>query len=153
MKYCAPSSCEGWCVHEAIRSGVEFHVPQEDLSAWESEGRDQEALRRLRLSAQQPYDLQESPLFRALLLRLDRQEHILLLGMHHIVSDGWSVGSLVRELVALYGAFSRGEVSPLPPLAVQYSDFARWQREWLQGEVLEKHLAYWRKNLPACRRR
>lgn len=132
---------------QAIRSGVEFHLPQEDLSAWESEGRDQEALRRLRAAAQQPYDLQESPLFRALLLRLDRQEHILLLGMHHIVSDGWSVGSLVRELVALYGAFSRGEVSPLPPLAVQYSDFARWQREWLQGEVLEKHLAYWRKKL------
>ncbi|HEY2115867.1 MAG TPA: condensation domain-containing protein, partial [Candidatus Angelobacter sp.] len=132
---------------QAIGSGAEFGLLQEDLSAWESDDRDQEALRRLRAAAQQPYDLQSSPLFRARLLRLGGQEHILLLGMHHIASDGWSVGVLVRELVALYGAFIREEASPLPPLAVQYSDFACWQREWLQGKVLENHLAYWRKKL------
>jgi ubiquinone/menaquinone biosynthesis C-methylase UbiE/acyl carrier protein len=132
---------------QAIRSSVEFRLSQEDLTEWSSDERDQQALRRLRAAAQQPYDLQSSVLFRALLLRLGEQEHILLLGMHHIVSDGWSLGVLARELVALYGAFIRGEASPLPPMAVQYSDFARWQREGLRGEVLDNHLAYWRKKL------
>src|SRR3712207_2972579 len=67
--------------------------------------------------------------------------------MHHIVSDGWSMGLLVKELAALYEAFSQGKPSPLPELPVQYADYAAWQRKWLSGEVLEEQLGYWRKQL------
>ena len=75
---------------------------------------------------------------RARLLQLDAEEHVLLLTLHHIVSDGWSMGVLFRELSALYEAFSQGEASPLPPLQVQYADYAVWQRGWLTGEVLDE---------------
>ena len=81
------------------------------------------------------------------LLRLSDEEHVVLLTMHHIASDGWSMGVLMRELETLYEAFGPGEASPLPPLPVQYADYARWQRQWLQGEVLERQLGYWRRQL------
>ncbi|HEX8559852.1 MAG TPA: amino acid adenylation domain-containing protein [Pyrinomonadaceae bacterium] len=97
--------------------------------------------------ARRPFDLARGPLLRALLLRLGAEEHVLLLTVHHIVSDGWSQGVLVREVGALYGAFSEGRESPLAELPVQYADFAQWQRRWLAGEVLENHLAYWRRRL------
>ena len=97
--------------------------------------------------AQQPFDLMRGPLFRFRLVRLAEEQHILLLTMHHIISDGWSLGVLGRELAALYQAYSAGQSSPLAELAIQYADFAVWQREWLQGEVLEKQLAYWREQL------
>ncbi|MEV6869127.1 condensation domain-containing protein, partial [Streptosporangium subroseum] len=87
-----------------------------------------------------PFDLAAGPLFRGRLLRLGADDHVLSLAMHHVVADEWSVAVLRRELAALYGAFSRGEVSPLAPLAVQYADFAVWQRDWLRGEVLEGQL-------------
>ena len=93
------------------------------------------------------FDLAQGPLIRSAVLRLGPEDHILLINMHHIVSDGWSVGVLYRELSALYVAFAEGKPSPLPELAVQYKDFAVWQREWLQGEVLENQLSYWRKQL------
>ena len=72
---------------------------------------------------------------------------MLLVGMHHIVSDGWSMGVFWRELGALYGAFSRGEPSPLAELPIQYADYALWQRRWLTGEVLEEQLGYWKEQL------
>ncbi|MFQ5610897.1 MAG: amino acid adenylation domain-containing protein [Anaerolineae bacterium] len=97
--------------------------------------------------ARRPFDLRQGPLLRATLLRLGREEHILLLTMHHIVSDEWSMGVLYRELTALYNAFAGGAPSPLPELPVQYADFALWQREWLQGEALEAQLAYWQEQL------
>src|SRR6185369_15267110 len=97
--------------------------------------------------AQRPFDLTTGPLVRAHLLRLSREEHILLLSMHHIVSDGWSIGVLIRELAALYEANAAGVESPLKELSLQYGDYAVWQREWLQGEVLDQQLAYWRKQL------
>ncbi|HEV2734193.1 MAG TPA: amino acid adenylation domain-containing protein [Longimicrobiaceae bacterium] len=103
--------------------------------------------RHLAEEARRPFDLAAGPPFRALLLRLGEEEHALLLAMHHIVSDGWSMGILFRELSALYDAFSRGEPSPLPELRVQYADFAAWQRAWLSGEVLEAQLAWWRERL------
>src|SRR5207237_1940317 len=81
------------------------------------------------------------------LLRLSKEEHVLLLTMHHIVSDGWSMGVLVREFGELYEAFSKGEPSPLAELPVQYADYALWQQHWLQGEVLEKQLSYWKERL------
>jgi amino acid adenylation domain-containing protein len=97
--------------------------------------------------AQRPFDLGHGPLFRATLVRLAAEESVFLLSMHHIVSDGWSMGVFFRELAALYEAFSTGTASPLPELSIQYADFALWQRQWLQGEVLEKQLAYWRQQL------
>ncbi|MGB8347641.1 MAG: condensation domain-containing protein, partial [Ktedonobacteraceae bacterium] len=98
---------------------------------------------------QRPFDLSHGPLFRATLIKLSRHEHVLLLAMHHIISDGWSVEVLFRELQALYTAYVTGQPSPLPPLPIQYADYAIWQREWLQGEVLEKQLAYWKQQLGA----
>ncbi|NVJ19573.1 condensation domain-containing protein, partial [Myxococcus sp. AM010] len=94
-----------------------------------------------------PFNLEVGPLLRATLLREGEEAHVLVLVMHHIVSDGWSMGVLVRELVALYEAYSQGRESPLPELEVQYADYAVWQREWLKGEVLEEQLGYWRKQL------
>jgi len=83
-------------------------------------------------------------LLRATLLRLSADEHMLLLTMHHIISDGWSLGVLVREVGALYRAFSEGLASPLPELSIQYADYALWQREQLTNEFLAEQLSYWR---------
>ena len=95
------------------------------------------ALERVHAEAARPFDLARGPLVRAGLIRLGEEEHIVLVTMHHIVSDGWSLGVLIRELSALYEAFHRGEPSPLPEPAIQYVDFAAWQRGWLQGEALQ----------------
>ncbi|HKP82176.1 MAG TPA: amino acid adenylation domain-containing protein [Pyrinomonadaceae bacterium] len=96
---------------------------------------------------QQPFDLVNGPLIRARLMRLAANEHVLLVTMHHIISDGWSQTILLNELGALYEAAVAGRTSPLPELSIQYADFAEWQREWLQGEVLDQQLEYWRKHL------
>src|SRR5262249_45906121 len=101
----------------------------------------------LREQARQSFDLSHGPLIRASLFRIGSQDHVLLVVMHHIVSDGWSLGVMLREFNALYDSFSRGTASPLPPLPVQYADYSEWQREWLQGELLERQLDYWRKQL------
>ncbi|MEO5726492.1 MAG: amino acid adenylation domain-containing protein, partial [Byssovorax sp.] len=97
--------------------------------------------------AAQPFDLATGPLLRTTLLRLGVDDHLLLVTMHHIVSDGWSMGVLVHEMAALYEAFLEGRPSPLPELSVQYADFATWQRSWLSGEVLARELAYWKERL------
>ncbi len=94
-----------------------------------------------------PFDLSQSPLLRARLLVLAPQEHIFLLTMHHIISDGWSIRVLINELFLFYQAYLHGQPASLAPLPIQYADFARWQRTWLQGTVLEKQLAYWRAHL------
>jgi amino acid adenylation domain-containing protein len=94
-----------------------------------------------------PFDLQHGPLFRASLLHLSEGDHVLVLTLHHIVSDGWSMGVLTRELSALYSAYCAGEASPLEPLPLQYADYALWQRGWLQGSVLEDQLGYWKSRL------
>jgi hypothetical protein len=95
-----------------------------------------------RADAQAPFDLATGPLLRAGLLRLSDDEHHLLLNVHHIVADGWSVGILVRELATLYGCWLRGEPSPLPESAVQYPDYALWQRARLRGGELQRQLGY-----------
>ncbi|MGD2148762.1 MAG: condensation domain-containing protein, partial [Anaerolineae bacterium] len=97
--------------------------------------------------ARRPFDLAQGPLLRAGLLRLGEEDHVLLLNMHHIVSDEWSSGIFYRELATLYEAYCSGRPSPLPELPIQYADFAIWQRDWLQGEVLEAQLSYWREQL------
>jgi len=97
--------------------------------------------------AQRPFDLVQGPLLRTTLLQLSSEEHIFLLNLHHILCDDWSLNVLFEELSALYQAFSTGNPSPLPDLAIQYADFAAWQRQWLQGEILDNKLAYWQQNL------
>jgi amino acid adenylation domain-containing protein/FkbM family methyltransferase len=97
--------------------------------------------------ARRPFDLARGPLLRALLLRLAETEHVLLLSVHHIVADGWSMGVLVREVATLYRAFVEGRPAPLAELPIQYADFAVWQRQWMQGEVLHEQLDYWRQQL------
>src|SRR4028118_2422464 len=124
-------------------------LPLVDLSTLPpGEAQDEEVRRLARAEATLPFALSTGPLLRARLLRLSPQTHVLLLSMHHIVSDGWSMGVLVRELCTLYAAFASGETqSPLAPLPIQYADYALWQREHLQGEVLNAQLAHWRTHL------
>ncbi len=122
-------------------------MPLIDLSGLTKADREAEARRIIAEKASCPFNLTEGPLIRATLLCMSEEDHILLLTMHHIVSDGWSMGILTRELTVLYEAFSNEDPSPLPELPIQYADFAHWQREWLQGEVLENQLSYWRKQL------
>jgi hypothetical protein len=97
--------------------------------------------------AQRPFDLLNGPLIRAALIKLDEGEHIFLLTLHHIISDGWSMDVLIHELSVLYRAFSTGQPSPLSDLPIQYVDFAVWQRQWLNGEVLQAQLDYWKRTL------
>jgi amino acid adenylation domain-containing protein len=98
-------------------------------------------------SALTPFDLESTPLMRCSLLQLSSTESVFCINMHHIVSDGWSIGVLVQELSALYPAYCAKEPSPLPELEIQYADFAVWQRQWLSGEVLERQLKYWMSQL------
>ena len=122
----------------------------QDLSSLPQSDRQPEAERLTSEEARRPFDLVRGPLIRALLLRLSNNEHVLLLTMHHIVSDGWSQTVLMNELGALYEAAVAGDHSPLPELPIQYVDFAEWQREWLSGQRLAQHLEYWRKQLAAA---
>src|SRR5579872_2460330 len=103
--------------------------------------------RLMRTEVQRPFDLVRGPLLRAVLVWLDENVHLLLLTMHHIITDGWSLGLFSRELTAIYPAFAAGLPCPLPDLPIQYADFALWQRDWLQDDALEGQLAYWRKQL------
>ncbi|WP_343829554.1 condensation domain-containing protein, partial [Massilia aurea] len=115
------------------------HLPDNELEA---------AVARLASDeAATPFDLATGPLVRGQLLRLAQDEHVLLVTQHHIISDGWSVGLLVQEFSALYTAFSQGLADPLPPLTLQYADYAVWQRQWLQGDTLRTQRAYWCEHL------
>lgn len=118
-----------------------------DLESLSGIQRDREVLRIAEEAARAPFDLSRGPLLRILLVRSTAQTHVLTLILHHIVADAWSMGILVREIDTLYRAFLHGRPSPLNELPIQYADFSCWQRDWLQGEVLETHLAYWRLRL------
>jgi amino acid adenylation domain-containing protein len=132
---------------QVIRAAAPVAMPIADLRGLRDEARGREAARLAAAEALRPFDLAAGPLLRASLLRLGADEWALLFNMHHVVSDGWSVGVLVREVSALYAAFSRGASSPLAPLPVQYADFALWQRAWLSGRVLDAQVAWWRERL------
>ncbi len=134
-------------VVQVIHAPAPFTFPVQDLQALEGAAKEAEVQRLLSTEALQPFDVIQGPLLRVSLLKLTPEEHIFLFTMHHIVSDGWSVGVFVQELRALYEAFCKGDPSPLPELPIQYVDFAAWQKEWLEGEVLERQLAYWKKQL------
>ncbi len=122
-------------------------VELQHLPSSEQEIATQELAKR---QAIQPFDLATQVLVRATLIVLSETEHILLLCMHHIVSDGWSTGVFIQELAALYNAYSQGQPSLLAPLPVQYADFAIWQRQWLQGDVLQSQLSYWQQQLASA---
>jgi amino acid adenylation domain-containing protein/thioester reductase-like protein len=132
---------------QVIAPVLALTVPLVDLCQLPEATQEVEVERLAIESAQQPFDLARGPLLRATLLQLGEAEHVLLVTMHHIVSDGWSIGVMIRELATLYEAFSTGKASPLPPLPIQYADFAHWQRQWLQGEVLAAQLSYWQQQL------
>jgi alpha-ketoglutarate-dependent taurine dioxygenase len=118
-----------------------------DLSELAEEKREHIVRRLATDEVRRPFDLSLTPLLRMRLLRLAEHEHVGLLTMHHIISDAWSLGLLIEELATLYEAFVKGEPATLPELAVQYSDYASWQRSTLKGETLEAHLAYWKRQL------
>jgi amino acid adenylation domain-containing protein len=138
-------------VNEAPVQIIEPHIPFTlsiiDLDNQQIYPQSAQVQQRIQQEAQTPFDLTQAPLFRVKLLRLNSQSHILLLTLHHIISDGWSMGILIRELSSLYQAFCTGKPNPLVPLPIQYADFAIWQREWLTGEVLDNQLSYWQKQL------
>jgi amino acid adenylation domain-containing protein len=118
-----------------------------DLTAWRDGTAEEELRRWLREESRRPFDFTRDLLIRALLVHSSATEHTLLLTMHHIISDGWSIGILFRELSALYAAACTGEAPALPELPIQFADFVLWEREQLQGAALEKSLAYWKKQL------
>lgn len=132
---------------QIIVPSLSVPMPLIDLQALGAAEREDEVVRLAAEEARRPFDLAHGPLIRFTLLRLGGQEHVLLLTMHHIVSDAWSTKILIRELATLYRAFCAGLPASLPDLPIQYTDFAAWQQQWLHGEVLEKQLAYWRRAL------
>src|ERR1700728_4613707 len=148
--------------HEALRTTFVLvdEEPVQRIAAAEASGfllvehdlrehsdAEEELERLMELENGASFDLETGPLIRGRLIRLCEDEHVLLITMHHIVSDGWSMGVLVQEMNVLYSAFRRGEEDPLRELEIQYADYAVWQRGWLQGEVLEKQLGYWKEKL------
>jgi amino acid adenylation domain-containing protein len=132
---------------QRILAALAVAVPLMDLAALPPAAREAEARRLAAVEVRRPFDLVGGPLLRAAVVRLAGDDHILVLTLHHIVSDGWSLNVLVREVAALYAAFSQRLPSPLPPLAVQYADYAAWQRGWLRGPVLEGQIDFWRRAL------
>ncbi|MCP4661375.1 MAG: non-ribosomal peptide synthetase, partial [bacterium] len=132
---------------QRIAPPAPFRLPVVDLSRLADAERRVEAEALLHADATTPFDLEHGPLFRATLLRLDASGYVLVQNMHHVISDGWSIGVFFRELGTLVAAFSAGRPSPLPPLPIQYADYAIWQRERLSGEFLERQLGYWKEQL------
>ncbi len=132
---------------QVVQPAQAFALSAVDLSGLPESRREADALALAGEEAGRPFDLGRGPLMRCSLLRLAERDHVAVLTLHHIVSDGWSMGLLVREVAALYAALAAGRPSPLPELPVQYADFALWQRSWLHGEVLENEIAWWRRQL------
>ena len=122
-------------------------IPEKDLSHLSAEDFDEQVRVLARKEALTPFDLSSDVMLRVTLLKASEQKHTALFSMHHIASDGWSVGVFIREFNLLYSAFALGKENPLPTLEVQYSDYAHWQRDWMQGSVYEKELEYWRTQL------
>nr|MDQ2716747.1 amino acid adenylation domain-containing protein [Chloroflexota bacterium] len=132
---------------QVIAPDLNIALSCQDLRPLAVSQRETEALRLANEEFQRPFDLTLGPLVRVSVLHLDERDHLLLLTMHHSISDGWSLGLLVQELVALYEAYSTGQPSPLAALPLQFGDFAVWQQEWVQGPMLTEHLAYWKNSL------
>ena len=132
---------------QIIQSPPRFKLPLVDLSLLPDEEREPQAARLAQEETLRCFDLSSGPLVRPGLLRVEAQDHIVICTMHHIIGDGQSLEVVIAEMSQIYSALLEGQPSPLPELSVQYVDYEAWQRQWLQGEVLEKRLAYWRKQL------
>jgi amino acid adenylation domain-containing protein len=132
---------------QVIQPSSTVDITVHDLSILDAGSRELDISQRVAEEAGRAFDLSADMMLRAQLLKVAEDEHILLVTMHHIASDGWSMGILVKEFSVLYSAFVQGQESPLPPLDIQYADYAHWQRNWLQGEVLEKQVDYWEQQL------
>ncbi|HEY3581710.1 MAG TPA: condensation domain-containing protein, partial [Pyrinomonadaceae bacterium] len=132
---------------QIIAPSLQVPLPVIDLSGLPRARAEVEIERLSRLEAQRGFDLSVDVLLRTKVLRVSAAEHVVLVTMHHIVSDGWSIGVLVKEVSALYEVYAQGSAVTLKPLAVQYADYASWEREWLQGDVLEEQMAYWKEQL------
>ncbi|MCA1614248.1 MAG: condensation domain-containing protein [Acidobacteria bacterium] len=132
---------------QVIAPSLALPLAVEDLTGFGADVREAEVMRLAAAEARLPFDLAQGPLLRARLLRLGAAEHVLLLTMHHIICDGWSMGVFIRELAAVYEAFGAGKPSPLPDLPIQYADYAAWEREHLQGGVAARQLDYWKRQL------
>ncbi|HLG65232.1 MAG TPA: condensation domain-containing protein, partial [Ktedonosporobacter sp.] len=128
---------------QVIGSEAKLCLPLIDTSTLATEPCEAQVQRLALQEGRRAFNLSSGPLMRVLLLRLGPDEHVLLLTMHHIISDHWSRSILVREVTTLYNALETGRPSPLAPLPLQYADYALWQRRWLQGEVLAQQLDYW----------
>ena len=124
-----------------------FELPVTDLRSFTETEREREVRDRIKAEAEWQFDFSAGLFLRAVLLQISNDQHILILTTHHIVADAWSMGILTRELWTLYDAYANGRPSLLQDLAVQYADYAVWQREWLQGDVLESQLSYWKEQL------
>ncbi|HEY0366815.1 MAG TPA: amino acid adenylation domain-containing protein, partial [Pyrinomonadaceae bacterium] len=132
---------------QVIAKMLTIEVPVDDLTSLSTSEHDLTVAKLAREEARRPFDISTGPLVRVRLLQVSAERHVLLMTMHHIVSDGWSIGLLFRELGTIYEAFAAGKPSPLPPLPIQYADFAVWQREALQGPVLDRQLSFWKRKL------
>jgi len=132
---------------QKIAPELELAIEERDLRNIPSGHRYDEAQLLIEARARTAFDLSHAPLMRVILLQLGEHDHILLVVMHHIVSDGWSIGVIVREFTQLYEAYVNGKESPLDELKIQYLDYAIWQHNWLKGKILEEQLVYWRKQL------
>ena len=132
---------------QVISPAVDISIPTVDLRSVPAAGRDAEALRLATAAAQTPFNLTAGPMLHVRLFHLAEQEYLFLWSIHCITGDGSSSDIFYQELTSLYAAFSAGQPSPLPELPIQYADFAQWQRNWLQGEALEKQLEYWKRQL------
>ncbi|MBD2682798.1 MULTISPECIES: non-ribosomal peptide synthetase [Nostoc] len=132
---------------QVITDALTVTLPIIDLQALPTSEQSSAVQRWAKNETEQPFDLENGLLLRVVLLKLAQESHVLLLTIHHIVFDGWSVDIFIHELSSLYSAFSTGVPSSLPELPIQYADFAHWQRQWLRGEVLETQLAYWKQQL------
>ncbi len=132
---------------QIVAEAAEFHLPVVDLRALPAAAREAEVARIIREESERPFDLRKGPLLRAALLELAPAEQVLVLSLHHIITDSWSQEVLMRELTSAYSALTNGAALSMPELPIQYADFAAWQRDAMQGEILEKELGFWRERL------
>src|SRR5262249_12263030 len=132
---------------QRVTPATAIEIPMVDLSGLPERVQDEEVRLRAAAEARRPFDLAQGPMLRAVLLRVSAQRHVALFAMHHIASDAWSMGVMVREVGALYPALLAGRPSPLSELPVQYADYALWQHRWQESGALEAQLAFWREEL------
>jgi len=132
---------------QMVAEAMDFHLPVIDLTGMDPVAREENLARLIHDEAHRPYDLSNGPLLRPSLVQLDEREQVLIMSLHHIVTDAWSQDILMRELTTAYSALSKGQEPALPELPIQYADFAVWQREAMQGDALDQQLHYWRTRL------